>query len=294
MYLIQPAIPNMGVGGIAKSFTTKAAANVKNLLHNAIDSIAQNLQLCLRWTSSHVSSAIAALWRASRIEDLLHLIKLLVLRILKWCGIALVTVLGIMIIWRLGYWGLPKLWSICMESLERSMEERLRNNERRRLAAAEDELRLKQAAQAARLKEAKLRQIREEQAIKDRLRREEEDRQAKGKADYARWEKECDIVFRDKSTMTKFPFPPLSRCTNLHCWAFTKIPVPACKDNVKQFLRGSGRFSIDLLKHQKNLWHEDRFTSCREDLKPEFQRLANSLFVVLYPLYEELKETAAK
>jgi hypothetical protein len=141
------------------------------------------------------------------------------------------------------------------------------------------------------LKEAKLRQALEEQAIKDR---EEEERQTKAKADYKRWETECNVAFQDKASMTKFPFPPLPRCTNPNCFAFAKIPALACQHNVKQFLKGSGLFSLAFLKRQKNLWHEDRFASCREDLRPEFQRLANSLFIILHPWYEELERKEAE
>lgn len=295
----------MSVGGIAKSSTTKAAGHVKNLLQTAIDFIVRALKISLLWTSSQIYSAIAALWRALRIEDLLYLIKILVLRVLKWSGIALLTVLGIVIICRLGHWGLPKLWNVCMRSLERSIEKRLRNNERRRLEVIEAERRLEHAAQAARLaaatlrqaerlKEAKLRQAREEQAMKDKLRRDEQERQAKAKADYMRWEKECDMAFRNKPAMTKFPFPPLAKCTNPKCEAFTERPVQACPDNVKQFFKGSGYFSTDLIKEQTHRLHGDRFASCRGDLKPEFQRLANSLFKILRPWHEELRPKGAK
>jgi hypothetical protein len=103
------------------------------------------------------------------------------------------------------------------------------------------------------------------------------------------WKKECDSVFRDKASMTKFPFPPLPQYTDSDCPGFLKIPVPACPHNVKQFLKGSGNFSLEFLKRQRRLWHEDRFASCRADLRPEFRRLANSLFVVLDPWYEALK-----
>lgn len=158
-----------------------------------------------------------------------------------------------------------------------------------RRIAYQNELRTRQAAEAAAMKEARLRQAREDQAIKDKLRRDEEEKEIKARADYMSWQKECDSVFRNKVSMTKFPFPPLPRCTNTDCPGFLENAVPACQHNVKQFFRGSGNFSLEFLKHQRNLWHEDRFASCREDLRPEFRRLANSLFVVLDPWYEELK-----
>ena len=75
----------------------------------------------------------------------------------------------------------------------------------------------------------------------------------------------------------------------------TKIlyAAPACEHNVKQFFEGSGKVSLELLKEYRDRWHEDRFASCREDLRPEFRRLANSLFVVLDPWHNKLKREQA-
>jgi len=93
--------------------------------------------------------------------------------------------------------------------------------------------------------------------------------------------------------MTKFPFPPLPRCTHTDCPRFLKFPVAACEHNVKQFFIGSGNDSLKVVKRQRLLWHEDRFASCPVALRPEFRRLANSLFVVLDPWYEVLKREQA-
>ena len=64
------------------------------------------------------------------------------------------------------------------------------------------------------------------------------------KADYIRREKECNVAFQDKASMTKFPFPPLPRCTtNPSCIAYLKFSAPAYQDNVKHFLQRSALFS---------------------------------------------------
>ncbi|KAL5322904.1 hypothetical protein ACEPPN_010883 [Leptodophora sp. 'Broadleaf-Isolate-01'] len=126
------------------------------------------------------------------------------------------------------------------------------------------------------MKEARLRRAREDQAIKDKLRRDEEKRRIQARADYVNWEKEYDTVFRDKSSMTKFPFPPLPRYTDTDCPRFLKIPVAAYQHNVKQFFKGSGNDSLFSSV-------SDSFGTRTIALRPEFIRLANSLPVVLDP-----------
>ncbi|KAH6712628.1 hypothetical protein BKA61DRAFT_577698 [Leptodontidium sp. MPI-SDFR-AT-0119] len=204
--------------------------------------------------------AIATLWRTLRISELLQTIHLILLRILKWCGIALTTTIGVTVIVHIGYWGLLKLLEIYNESRVRRLEDKQQNKERKRRAEYLSELYdvqaqsfvsppfsahvfwsdmavrqnfgpvpsyARQAAEAATMKEARLRRAREDQAIKDKLRRDEEKRRIQARADYVNWEKEYDTVFRDKSSMTKFPFPPLPRYTNTDCPRFLKIPVAA-------------------------------------------------------------------
>jgi hypothetical protein len=171
----------------------------------------------------------------------------------------------------------------------RKLQERRRNNERKQRARLLEELRAKQAADAAILENAKARQVREEPAIKARIYREAEEGRTKARTDYMKWDHNREVACRDMASMANFPFPPLPQCTKLNCPAFAKTPAPACHHNVKQFLEGSGMVSLTFLKRQMSYWHEDRFTACQEDLRPEFQRLANSLFVILHPWYEELK-----
>lgn len=277
---------NATIDDITATLTTKTLSSVKNIFRTAIDFVIRYLRIGLQWLGHQTYEAIAAVWRALRIGDLLHFLQFTILLLLKWLGIGLAIIIGTPIIWRVGHWGLPKLLEIYKERQRRKLEEERLNNARKRRAA-------EQAERAAVLEEARLRRAREEQAVKDKLHREEEERQAKCKADYANWEKECETAFQDRASMTRFPFPKLPRCTELECVALAKNPAPACQHNVKQFLKGSGRFSVKLLKDQIKLWHEDRFAPCREDLRPEFQRLATSLFVALFPLYEEMTRQEA-
>lgn len=289
MYLIERGASNTTAHGILASLTTNISCGARNLLKHATNFVSRYLQIYFRWTVRWGYQAIAALYRASRIPDLLYYIRLIFLRTLKWCGIALACIVGIQITVNLGYWGLPKLWQIYKQSRQRSLEERQENEQIKRRAAYLDELRAHQAAEAAAIKVARMRQVQEEQAIKDKLKKNEEQRHIKARADYKSWEEECDNLFQDKASMTQFPFPPLPRCTQVDCSGCLKTPVPACEHNVKQFFKGSGNFSLALLKRQRQLWHEDRFVSCPTELRPEFKRLANSLFVVLGPWYESLK-----
>ncbi|KFY01539.1 hypothetical protein V490_00860 [Pseudogymnoascus sp. VKM F-3557] len=274
MCAVQSATSNTTTGVLAARLTTNELDYWK-LLRDILGGVGQ---------------AIAVVWQASRIGDFLLFILSIFLFIFKWYIIVVVIVISIRIIGRVGYWGLPQLWKIYRESRRRQFEEQWRNDEIKRRAARLAELRAKKVVDAATLEAAKLQQARREQDIKDKLQREEVIRQTKLKADYKRWEMECDIAFRDKASMTKFPFPPLPRCTDPNCSAFTKLPVPACQHNVKQFFKGSGVFSMEFLKLEKSRWHEDRFASCQEYLRPEFRSRANSLFIVLHPWYEELKE----
>ncbi|KFY22844.1 hypothetical protein V491_02697 [Pseudogymnoascus sp. VKM F-3775] len=279
MHLAERATSDTTSSAITTKLTTTKPDDGKNLLQTVIDIVLQYLSIGLIW-----------IWRTLRIEDILRFILLLFLTILKWYAIGMAVTFCTWIICRVGYWGLPKLWEISREiyreSQRRKLEEQWRKNEIKR----QTKLLAERTANEAAIKEAMLRKAQEEQAIKDRLRREEEMRQIKSKEAFIRWERDCDIAFRNKGSMTKFPFPPLPRCTDINCVAFTESPAPACKHNVKQFLKSSGHFTMEFLKDEKNRWHEDRFTLCRDDLKPQFRRLANSLFVILNPLYEELKK----
>lgn len=196
------------------------------------------MRICLRWTTSQIYRAITALWAALRIGELLHFIQVLFLRILKWCGIVVATLCGVIVVGHVGYWALPKIWHIYTERRERKLEERRREYERNRQARLLEELRAKRAADEAILRESKARQAREEKAVKDRLYREEAERRAKARADYLKWEHECEVAFSDKASMTSLPLPPLPRCTTPGCPAFTKSPPLACSHNVRQFLQG--------------------------------------------------------
>ncbi|KFY14799.1 hypothetical protein V492_02406 [Pseudogymnoascus sp. VKM F-4246] len=287
---VQSATSNTTIGVLAARLTTEESDYWKSLLRDILRGVWQG---------------ISAVWRALRIGDFLLFILSILLFIIKWCFFILLSiflfiltwciivsaiVISIRTIWRAVYWGLPQLWKICRESRRRRLQEQRWNNEIRRHEARRAELCAKQAADAAASKADKLRKAQEEQALKDELRRQEAKRQAKLKADYKRWKMECDIAFRDKPSMTKFPFPPLPRCTHLNCFAFAKVPTPACPHNVKQFLKGSGVFSMRFLRLERYRWHPDRFSTCREDLKPEFQRLAVSLSKLLNSWYKELEE----
>jgi len=279
----QRATSNVTAHGLLASLTTNISYTGRNILQKAVDLILRGLQTCLQWIAYWSCQAIATVWRALKSSHTLQAIFLILLRIFKWCSIALATAIGVTVIIHIGYWGLPKLLKIYNESRVRRLEDRRQNEERKRRAVYLSELRARQAAEATAMKEARLQRAREDQVIKDKLKRDEEQRRIKARAGYMNWEEECDRFFRDKASMAKLPFPPLSRCTHTDCPRFLKYPVAACEHNVKQFFIGSGNDLLKVVKRQRLLWHEDRFASCPEALRPEFRRLANSLFVVLDP-----------
>lgn len=97
------------VHGSLASVTTNLSYAGRNILQNATDFVFRYLQICLRWTARQIRQAIAALWRALRITDLLHSSYLILLRILTLCGIALAIAVGVTTTVHIGYWGLPKL-----------------------------------------------------------------------------------------------------------------------------------------------------------------------------------------
>ncbi|QPH16141.1 hypothetical protein C2857_000705 [Epichloe festucae Fl1] len=263
-------------------------------IHQALAALLHFLQLI----ALRIHQALAALWHfilliALRIHQALaalwHFILLIALRILKWCSIAFAIFIGVQITVYVGYWGMRKLLQIYAEKRKRRLEEIRQAEEGERQAAMIREGHARRAAEA----DAKLRQARERQARENQQKRDEEQRQIEARERYTKWEQECDSAFYDKASMTQFPFPPLPRCTDPTCQEFDRTPASACQHNFKQFLVGSGKFSLQLLKSQRRLWHEDRFMSCRADLQPEFRRLANSLFVVLDPMYKELNAKQA-
>jgi hypothetical protein len=165
MYLIQRATSNISAHGMLASLSTNISYAGRNILQNAIDFVFRYLQICIRWTARQSHQAGAVLWRALRIADLLPFAQPITFRIIKWCGIALATIIGVKIIVNIGYWGFHKL----LETRKRRLEER------KRRAAYLSELRTKLAAEAAAIEDARVRQAREDQAIKDKLKRDEEE-----------------------------------------------------------------------------------------------------------------------
>lgn len=284
--------------GITTSLTEYVSQGWKSPFRYALDWIVRYSKEALRWIACRfhrVKDALSKLLLLivnriyKAIAALFHSIILKVLRILKWFSIAFAIVIGAQITVCVGYWSVRKLLQVYREKRERRLEERRQAEEREQQAALIREVHARQAAEA----DAKLRQAQERQALEAQLKRDEEQRKIEARERYMKWEQECDSAFFDKASMTQFPFPPLPRCTDPTCREFLQTPVSACQHNVKQFLVGSGKFSLQLLKSQRLLWHEDRFMSCRADLQPEFRRLAKSLFVVVDPMYKELKAKQA-
>lgn len=283
-----------------ESLPDKISHGGKRLWQTVISLVWRYIQIGARWTGRSVLWALKALYQGLGLPAILQSIQSLVLATLKWCGIALIVIVGGPIVALGVYWCTRKLLQVYCDDRQRRLEERRLDEAIARHEAYLSRLQARQASEAAAAtsaREAKLQAAQEAKAAEDELKRKlraaEQQKREQLRVQFEDWEKEIDGIFHNRSSMTRFPFPPLPRCTHYGCRAFLEHPVPACPHNVEQFLRGSGKYSLRLVKEQRNLWHEDRFASCRTDLKPEFKRLANSLFVVLDPMYEELKSRAA-
>lgn len=251
--------------------------SITSILQAALRLLFQGLKTTLQWTGRQCLWILSSLYHLLKIPEILIFFKNLALQTLKWCGITLATVAGGIIMWKLGMWAIQRLLVLYIEYRERQIEQLLR------IERQEAHKRQETAAQAARLRRAAERQA---------LISAQERKIAARKATYMAWEKKYKTAFLDKPTMTQFPSPPLSPCIERDCREFAK-KESACKHNVEQFLRSSGKFSLELVKEQRTHWHPDKFSSCRKDLKADFTKRAESLFRVLQPMYEELKRKEA-
>lgn len=284
MYLSQRATSNSTIQGIITLATSQGGGDQSR---NAIEVVFEFLGICLRWTARQVYRAIAALLRGLKVPELLDFIFRALFQILKWCSIGLAIAVGVPVTIQVGYWGVQKLLQMRHERRMKQHNEILRKEQEEFHEADMRERQARRKAERLREEEERQRRERENEAIKAKLKREEEQRLKEAREIFMMWDKECALVLCNKASMAKFPFPPLPRCTVPGCPMLTK--TAACKHNVRQFFEGSGELSFQLLKRHRHLWHEDRFASCREELRKEFRRLANSLFVALDPLYEEFK-----
>ena len=205
-----------------RDVTSAILRRLRTLLHTVLC----HLLAGLKWSGSKLVRPLTSLWR---------FLRAVILSTLKWLGIGLATIYGAVTIWFIASWAVPKLWKIYTVRREKGLEEqrwrqhrelqeRLLEESRMRRAAAEAASREAEALRnAAALREAEAREraeaqrAREQQATEDKKRREEDYRLKNAKKNYEAWERECKIAFKDKSSMTYFPYPSLPRCTTQDC-----------------------------------------------------------------------------
>ncbi|KZZ90832.1 hypothetical protein AAL_07058 [Moelleriella libera RCEF 2490] len=270
------------------------ALNGTRLLQNVIDFLAVCLKNGLYWAGSWILWILKALFRAARISDLLQFVSQIIWQVFTWYAIVFVLFHIIPIV-RYVRTLVADATDRCLQIYDEQQRKRLEAEAIQRYEFHERQRAAEAAAEAAAERERRRLQARAEEAAREERERYETQRRRENTDRYLRWEEECNRVLLDKPSMTRFPFPPLPPCLTPGpgCSASPQAPAPPCQHNVRQFLEWSGKFSIGLVKQQRNNWHEDRFGTCRKDLMPKFKELATSLFVALTPLYEGLSSEEA-
>ena len=91
-------------------------------------------------------------------------------------------------------------------------------------------------------------------------------------------------------------FPVLSRymdaCANESCKAAkqNRTGLTICVHDLERLLRGSGSFTVDLLKTERNTWHPDKFARfCHPDFRNDLTSKAGALFVLFGQLIDLLQ-----
>ncbi|OCK75124.1 hypothetical protein K432DRAFT_362578 [Lepidopterella palustris CBS 459.81] len=115
---------------------------------------------------------------------------------------------------------------------------------------------------------------------------------------YKIWKISCDAAFA-KGGIQEFPELPQSTkfCKAASCVGVKKEPgsLGACQHDVAKLLRGSGAYSFDFLKTERNAWHPDKFGQrCNPEKKALLQKKSEELFVIFGLLMEIEKKTGRK
>lgn len=224
MYLSQRATSNSTIQGIITLATKSMSQGGGDQSRNAIEVVFEFLGICLRWTARQVYRAIAALLRGLKVPELLDFIFRALFQILKWCSIGLAIAVGVPVTIQVGYWGVQKLLQMRHERRMKQHNEILRKEQEEFHEADMRERQARRKAERLREEEERQRRERENEAIKAKLKREEEQRLKEAREIFMMWDKECALVLCNKASMAKFPFPPLPRCTVLDARCLLKRP----------------------------------------------------------------------
>lgn len=156
-----------------------------------------------------------------------------------------------------------------LEELKRKEEQ-----ERRKNAEAQEEERRRRYARAR--EEARRRRARTEQETKPQP-QPKQTAQPRPQQTVKEWRATTEMLLVDYSTMQTFPQPPVRRCVNATCVNVARN-LSACSHSVEAAFRELPGLDV---KKERLRWHPDRFSSCPEENREAFQKMAQEVFVVL-------------
>ncbi|KAM0723666.1 hypothetical protein Q7P37_000654 [Cladosporium fusiforme] len=97
------------------------------------------------------------------------------------------------------------------------------------------------------------------------------------------WLKEAQEMFTDYVNITEFPEVPIKNCAQLACAnTTTSRALKACPCNIREALQ---RLSKEQLKKLRVGFHPDKFGRCAEELREDFKKKAEEVFVVVNEMY---------
>ncbi|KAF1950627.1 hypothetical protein CC80DRAFT_509566 [Byssothecium circinans] len=99
---------------------------------------------------------------------------------------------------------------------------------------------------------------------------------------YGRWAEDTEKMLRS-GDMTSFPklSDYMDACGRDACQQVKKEALGICAHDLHELLRGSGQYSLELLKTQRNNWHPDKFARfCRPEHRERLKVQAEALFVM--------------
>jgi hypothetical protein len=113
--------------------------------------------------------------------------------------------------------------------------------------------------------------------------------------------KEAYVRFSDEMDLLLEPgklhqFPDLSKymnaCDDDSCKALKEdnAGISICTHDLERLLRGSGDYTVDFLKSERNTWHPDKFARyCHPDFRDNLKAKAETLFVLFGILIDLLQ-----
>lgn len=112
---------------------------------------------------------------------------------------------------------------------------------------------------------------------------------------YSRFVKHIQSLFLADRNLCDFPSlaPFMAECTLPECEQTEgdKPSVGICRHDLAKLLEGSGQYSFEWLKEQRNMWHPDRFARfCHAAHADRLKLQAEQMFVLYGQLMDEFKE----